>query len=90
MEKKGCVQGSAAKRDKCCSYKLPDYKFSAEDKKYQLFIPKVTLKKEVLNALNYNLRNIFDMDLTRKQKNQRGLIYERGYFKEIPVCDQFL
>ena len=90
MEKKGCVQGSAAKRDKCCSYKLPDYKFSAEDKKYQLFIPKVTFKERGIECPKLKFTKYFRHGLNQKTKKSKGLIYERGYFKEIPVCDQFL
>ena len=38
-EKKGCTQGTAPKRATCYSYKLPVYKFSAEDEKYLMFTP---------------------------------------------------
>ena len=33
------TQGTAPKRATRYSYKLPDYKFSAEDEKYYLFTP---------------------------------------------------
>ena len=39
-EKKGRTQGTAPKRATCYAYKLPGYKFSAEDEKYYMFTPK--------------------------------------------------
>ena len=37
--KKGRTQGTAPKRVTCYAYKLPGYKFSAEDEKYYMFTP---------------------------------------------------
>ena len=69
MEKKGRVQGSAAERDK---YKLPDYKFSAEDKKYQLFIPKVTFKERGIECPKLKFTKYFRHGLNQKTRKSKG------------------
>ena len=69
---KGHIRGSAAKRVKCCSYKLPDCKFSAEDKKYQLFIPKVTFKERGIECPKLKFTEYFRHGLNQKTRKSKG------------------
>ena len=49
-----------------------NYKFSAEDKKYQLFIPKVTFKERGIECPKLKFTKYFRHGLNQKTKKSKG------------------
>ena len=74
MEKKVRTQGTTSKRAKNFSYKLPGYKFSAEDEKYLLFILLVTFKEKDVEREKTKILEIFSKSEIRHGINQKPRI----------------
>ena len=67
-EKKGRTQGTAYERATCYSYRLSNYKFSAEDESTSRLHLKSPLRKRVVERVKLKTENYFpdrkfDMDL---------------------------